>query len=350
MQAQNNYLTTSATRTFVEVLKNEGARGVRRMFRSPAYGECISISNGPHVHANRPFRLHLQLYRGLLPPLVGSMIFRSVQFTSYAAMYGATQDSRVLTTDIPFTGGLQPRVLLSALFSSTCRSLVETPLEFIKVRLQTGQTWMKAPTVAQALRSPVAEVVNLYNGFGITWMRCVGLMTSFFIMVDYLERMHPEFISIPFIGPFLKGGLCSTLAWVIIWPFENVGTWRIHVLSTTRAGGTTQCMAFHCCSYLLVASCSTSSLLLHTHTRARARAPVAYHVFPLQLKTQVQANASGVPPGAGWLQRARFVLQHRGGVRGLYRGMGPGTTRALVANGCSMVAFNYCQECMRHMQ
>jgi len=68
---------------------------------------------------------------------------------------------------------------------------------------------------------------------------------------------------------------------------------------------------------------------------------------PLQLKNQLQCNAAGVPPEAGALERARYVLKHRGGVLGLYRGIGPGLTRSLIANGSSMIVFNYCQEAMR---
>ena len=54
------------------------------------------------------------------------------------------------------------------------------------------------------------------------------------------------------------------------------------------------------------------------------------------------ANASA-------LERARYVLKHRGGVLGLYRGIGPGLARSLIANGCSMVIYSYCQDCLRQL-
>lgn len=223
-----------------------------------------------------------------MPPLFGSTIFRSVQFTSYAFMYGALKDSDLSKSTVPGTG-MQWRVPVSGVFASTCRAIIETPLEFVKVRKQLGLPWMLAPTVSQALKNPMAELKHSYNGLTVTWLRTVGLMTNFFMMVDYLEREHQDWIGIPIIGPFLKGGVCATLSWVLVWPFEN-------------------------------------------------------------LKNQVQAGTVGnVKEGAGLGERVRDILKNRGGVLGLYRGIGPGLARSLVANGSSMVVFNFCQECARNM-
>jgi len=65
------------------------------------------------------------------------------------------------------------------------------------------------------------------------------------------------------------------------------------------------------------------------------------------LKTQLQARASGVPADASVFARARHVVAQRGGVLGLYRGIGPGLTRSLLANGMSMVVFDQCQKAFR---
>jgi solute carrier family 25 carnitine/acylcarnitine transporter 20/29 len=256
MQAQGAYVQGGAWRTLRAVARSEG---------------------------------FLALYRGLLPPLLGSSVFRSVQFSVYSAAYSAAAAHPALRAEVPGTGGLQVRVLTSGLLASFARALIETPLEFVKVRRQTGQAWRLAPTVEASLRQPVAEVAHLFQGFGVSFIRTWGLMGSFFVMVDTLERRHPEALAIPLLGPFMKGGVCATAAWVLVWPFEN-------------------------------------------------------------LKNQIQANTAGVPAGAGVAARARFVLAHRGGVAGLYRGIGPGLARSLIANGSSMVVFSYCQACFREME
>ncbi len=43
------------------------------------------------------------------------------------------------------------------------------------------------------------------------------------------------------------------------------------------------------------------------------------------------------------MQRIRFILRERGGVIGLYRGLGPGTCRSFLANGSAMVVMQYAQ-------
>lgn len=164
----------------------------------------------------------LSLYRGLLPPLVGSSIFRSVQFTAYGAAYGAARESDFLMSTIPGSAGMQYRVLVCGVFASTARALIETPLEFIKVRKQTGQSWLAAPTAAEALRNPLRELRHAYTGFSVAWLRTTGLMTAFFLQVDHLERHHHDLVSTPGIGPFIKGGVCATMGWILVWPFETV--------------------------------------------------------------------------------------------------------------------------------
>jgi solute carrier family 25 carnitine/acylcarnitine transporter 20/29 len=227
----------------------------------------------------------LALYRGILPPLLGSSIFRSVQFSAYGAAMGSLQDSPAARAVIPGTFGLERRVLLCGLFASTARALIETPLEYIKVRQQTGQRWLAAPSAAQALAHPLRELAACYRGFGISWLRTVGLMTAFFVQVDHLERHHHELVATPLLGPFLKGGVCATTGWMIVWPFEV-------------------------------------------------------------LKNRVQANTEGFGPEVGWVTRARGIVA-RTGVRGLFRGIGPGVARSLIANGSSMVVYSQCQAMMR---
>lgn len=224
----------------------------------------------------------LALYRGLLPPLLGSSVFRSVQFAVYGWAMAHTRDSAALTAVIPGSAGVQWRVLASGVVASTARALIETPLEFVKVRRQTGQRWLVAPTAAAALRAPLTQLRAAYTGFGVSWARTAGLMTAFFVQVDHLERHHRELIEVPYLGPFLKGQ-CATTAWVLIWPFEV-------------------------------------------------------------LKNKIQAGGEGA--GDGWLARARGVVRARGAV-GLYRGIGPGLLRSIVANGGSMVVYASCCSLLR---
>ena len=104
-------------------------------------------------------------------------------------------------------------------------------------------------------------------------------------MADHLERHHSSLMSTPLLGPFVKGGICATAAWWLVWPFEN-------------------------------------------------------------LKNQVQARTAGVDANASWAQRAAHVVR-QSGLRGLYRGILPGTLRSVIANGASMAVFTSCQAAQR---
>ena len=81
------------------------------------------------------------LYRGVLPPFFGSMFYRSMQFTVFEACYTKWKDSPILSKQIPYTLGLEPRVIVAGLIASTARATIETPFEYAKVKGQTGQIW-----------------------------------------------------------------------------------------------------------------------------------------------------------------------------------------------------------------
>ena len=79
-------------------------------------------------------------YRGALFPLLGSGIYRSTQFAAYEAIY-TYMDSPFGKYQIPGTYGLENRVIIGGLGGSTVRALIETPLKYAKIRLQTLHTW-----------------------------------------------------------------------------------------------------------------------------------------------------------------------------------------------------------------
>lgn len=73
-------------------------------------------------------------YRGCVPPLWGSGVYRSIQFSAFEATY-TYLDNSFGKTQIPFTNGTEYRVVLGGIMSGTVRSLVETPLEYAKVTI-----------------------------------------------------------------------------------------------------------------------------------------------------------------------------------------------------------------------
>ena len=173
MQAQTEHMTSAGPfKTLWTVFSNEGIRG---------------------------------LYRGVIPPFFGSIFYRSLQFTVFEAFYTMWKDNQILTKEIPHSLGLQYRVVLAGLMSSTARAIVETPFEFAKVKGQTLQQW---------------HVRDAYTGFTACWIRCCGLMTSYFMMIDTLRR-HTNALNRKS-TQFVASGGCATLAFLLVWPFETL--------------------------------------------------------------------------------------------------------------------------------
>lgn len=269
-------------------------------------------------------------YKGFVPPLIGSIAFRSLQFSVYSGTYAfCERHSPLLHTPLPYTGGLQPSVLMGAFAASLARAVLETPLEFIKIQVMVGKTNALFPLpsssstagrrivvtsatihgtttataastvpastarlIAQGLRSltqhPVHTLQHLYHGFTPTLFRTMGLLGSFFVLADYSVRYIPQVVNAPLIGPFFKGGVCATLAWCVCFPLE-----------------------------------SAKSVLQADHTG--------------RYKNQRFAT---------W-QVLKQLYREKGIRNGLYRGFGPGASRSFVANGVSMIVYSMAQDALR---
>ena len=80
-------------------------------------------------------------FRGCVPPLWGSAVYRSLMMSSYEATYTAFE-ARAPADSIwkaEVLGVLRPMVLASAVCCSLCRVVAEAPIEQAKVMRQTGQ-------------------------------------------------------------------------------------------------------------------------------------------------------------------------------------------------------------------
>ena len=276
-----------------------------RMQVDPAFTKLGFIKSVRQIYQHNGL---IGFYRGFVPPLLGSVMYRGLQFSAYSGCYSYCGQYDFLSTEIPYTGGLQPRVLLGGFAAGATRAAIESPLDFIKLRAQIGQstfaetaTTKSATTTATTTRigvmenalvigrsfasSPIKTVTHLYNGFVPTLCRSVGLLGSFFIMVDYSVRYIPDVVGAPFIGPFFKGGICATTAWLLAFPFETV-------------------------------------------------------------KSTVQADVTGKTNQQSTISVFRGIVKEKG-IKGLYRGFGPGAGRSFIANGTSMIVYSWFQDQLR---
>jgi len=144
-------------------------------------------------------------YRGAFPPLIGSIMFRSMQFSVFEAVYSYFENNKSMKQSIPYTFGLQYRVILGGIVASLLRSVVECPVEFAKVKRQTGQQW---------------QISAVYKGYVPLLWRTTGMLTIALSVTDTLRRNTRFYESVW--GLFLVGGLSGLFAWTVVWPIENI--------------------------------------------------------------------------------------------------------------------------------
>lgn len=154
----------------------------------------------------------LALWRGLPPPLIGSVFYRSFQFGAYTFSHSFLKDEPWARATIPWTAGLEVRVLICGAIATSARAVIETPLELLKVRAQLGAAWPHAR--------------ELYTGFALTWSRLYIALGTFFVIVDSADRHAPLIFTTPVVGPFLKGGVAATCGWILAWPLETLKSLR----------------------------------------------------------------------------------------------------------------------------
>jgi solute carrier family 25 carnitine/acylcarnitine transporter 20/29 len=138
-------------------------------------------------------------YVGMLPPLLGSMFFRSIQFASYGATVTYFKDEEHAFRKMTI-GGVEARVFIGGAVAGLSRAVIESPLDLIKTRKQTGSN----------VRLVDIPIRDLYRGFAATATRNVFLLGTFFVIIDRLAELDT----------FLRGGVATTAAWTLVWPFD----------------------------------------------------------------------------------------------------------------------------------
>ena len=138
-------------------------------------------------------------YRGMLPPLLGSTFFRSIQFASYGATVTYFKDEDHILRRIKF-GGIEARVFLGGAMAGLSRAMIESPLDVIKTRRQTDPS----------CRLTDLRLHDLLKGLSATVARNVLLLGTFFVLLDRLQHLET----------LQRGAVATTVAWTTVWPLD----------------------------------------------------------------------------------------------------------------------------------
>lgn len=146
-------------------------------------------------------------YRGCIPPMWGSAVYRGAQFAVYNELYtklGTRPEMREYIDPFGVGSEMEVRVLLAGAVGATARTVLESPIEYCKVKGQTGQAW---------------KMGEVYQGAHLQWLRTGPMMTFYFCSFDMCKRNG---YTNTLFGQFLSSGGCALVGFWIVWPFETL--------------------------------------------------------------------------------------------------------------------------------
>ncbi|XP_004506849.1 mitochondrial arginine transporter BAC2 [Cicer arietinum] len=168
------------------------------------------------------------LYRGMAAPLASVTFQNAIVFQTYAVLSRAFDPSDS-TKDPPS----YKSVALGGIGTGALQSLLLSPVELVKIRLQLQNTSQSK----ESGTSPVKVAKNIwrkegfrgmYRGLGITVMRDIPSHGFYFWTYEYIrEQLHPgcrksgqENVN----TMLISGGLAGVASWVCSYPFDVVKT------------------------------------------------------------------------------------------------------------------------------
>lgn len=147
----------------------------------------------------------LGFYRGCLPPMWGSAVYRSAQFAVFETLHARLAEVPALRQRLlPAVSDTEARTPLAGMAGATARTLLEQPIEYAKVKGQTGQQWV--------LR-------EIYQGALLQWARTGPMMTFWFCAMEAAKRQG---LTVNPLGAFLSSGGAALVGFWIVWPFETL--------------------------------------------------------------------------------------------------------------------------------
>ncbi|XP_004304507.1 PREDICTED: mitochondrial arginine transporter BAC2 [Fragaria vesca subsp. vesca] len=163
------------------------------------------------------------LYRGMGAPLASITFQNAMVFQSYAILSGAL-DPSVSTKDPPSYKG----VALGGVGAGALQSLILSPVELVKIRLQLQTKTQKGPREVAKSIMKAEGLRGLYRGLGITILRDAPAHGLYFWTYEYTrEQLHPgcrksgeESLQTMLVA----GGLAGVASWISCYPLDVVKT------------------------------------------------------------------------------------------------------------------------------
>ncbi|XP_073146930.1 mitochondrial arginine transporter BAC2-like [Henckelia pumila] len=172
------------------------------------------------------------LYRGMAAPFASVTFQNALAFQTYAIL-SRVLDSNIAADDPPSYRA----VALGGFGTGAVQSLLLSPVELIKIRLQLQQQTNQRTSQSSIQKGPidVAKFVlgtegwrGIYRGLTITVLRDAPAHGVYFWTYEYMrERLHPgcrKNGQEPFGTMLLAGGLAGVASWIGSYPLDVIKT------------------------------------------------------------------------------------------------------------------------------
>ncbi|XP_073290697.1 mitochondrial arginine transporter BAC2-like [Primulina huaijiensis] len=172
------------------------------------------------------------LYRGMAAPFASVTFQNAIAFQTYAIL-SRVLDSNIAADDPPSYRA----VALGGIGTGAVQSLLLSPVELIKIRLQLQQQTNQTTSQSSIQKGPigVAKFIfktegwrGLYRGLTITVLRDAPAHGVYFLTYEYMrEQLHPgcrKNGQEPFGTMLLAGGLAGVASWIGSYPLDVIKT------------------------------------------------------------------------------------------------------------------------------
>jgi solute carrier family 25 carnitine/acylcarnitine transporter 20/29 len=178
------------------------------------------------------------LYRGGLPLVLGGSFMRSAQFGVSAEASNFLKRNNFPSYKI--LGTVDSNILLAGIAGGLGRAFVEIPTDFFKIRRQVQNLGLNNKSLSSNSNNNTKQMTienirkEILTGSAITMARNTILFATFIVYID-LSKQACEAGLIPSyfcttdgtsLTPFMKGAICSNMAWMTCWPMDVVKTQR----------------------------------------------------------------------------------------------------------------------------
>lgn len=182
------------------------------------------------------------LYRGMAAPFASVTLQNAIAFQTYAVLSRAFDKNRAADDPPSYTG-----VALGGIGTGAIQSLLLSPIELIKIRLQLQQKTIKNTNGPINVAKNILQTEGwrgVYRGLTITVLRDAPAHGVYFWTYEYMrERLHPgcrKHGQETFQTMLLAGGLAGVTSWISCYPLDVIKT-RIQAESGRSHMGMVHC-------------------------------------------------------------------------------------------------------------